>query len=216
MNYIESGISAIVGVAAVAACVIAYRSMKTAERAAGTAERAAQTAEQAARAAEAVATIERDRWHADMKPRLTFTIDGLHSPVLTVLFTGPTSLGRLERVELTIRDESDNHGHQLAGGPSPEDLAAVIWGPLRFLPGAGDASHDGRKAGVFPLELNETRMVAMDPTLVPRWYERRRWWQKWVNQPVRLWVTCQAEGHQPWTVSEDVMPDQDIIDVLIG
>lgn len=52
----------------------------------------------------------------------------------------------------------------------------------------------------------------MEVTLTPVWWERREWIRRWVNKPVRLWIVCHVEGHRPWRISKDVMPDQDVLD----
>lgn len=205
MDYVDSAAAVFSALAAGGALEAARRSLKTADR-------AAQTGEAAARTAETVARIERDRWHAEVEPRLEIAISAPPSLMMTVRFTGPTALRRLARVEMTIRNHDEHHGHGLAGSPTEEELAAVIWGPLRFRPHINEASEDGRTAGVFPLELGEICKRSMDETLAPHWQSdgHAGWQRKWVNEPVRLWVVCHADGHRPWHLTFDVIPEEDV------
>ncbi|MFF6859883.1 hypothetical protein ACFY9H_31440 [Streptomyces bacillaris] len=201
---------------AVASSIAAVGSFEAARRSLKTANRAARTGESAAATAEAVAQIERARWHAELQPKLDIHIDD--QAIMTVRFAGPAALGPIRRIELTIRDDSDHHGHTgLAGSPSQAELAAVVWSPLRFRPGIDDAGEQGRNAGPFGLDLNETRRIAMEVTNAPRFFSggHRTWLTRWVNQPVRLWVVCHVDGHRPWRISRDVTPDQDVLDTVL-
>ncbi|WEO92651.1 hypothetical protein A6P39_000045 [Streptomyces sp. FXJ1.172] len=78
--------------------------------------------------AASVAQIERDRWHNALTPQLRLKLeqsDGL----LYVRFDGPAQLGRLS-IRLIIRDDFDRTGVPgLAGGPTPDEIAQVVWGP---------------------------------------------------------------------------------------
>lgn len=212
MNIIDSAAAA----AAVFSALAAGGALEAARRSLKTADRAARTGEAAAQTAESVARIERDRWHAEIEPRLEIEISAPPNRTMTVRFTGPTALRRLARVEMTIRNHDEHHGHDLAGSPTEEELAAVIWGPLRFRPRINEASEDGRAAGVFPLKLGEICKRSMDETLRPHWWSDGQpgWQRSWANKPVRLWVVCHADGHHPWHLTFDVIPEPDIADTL--
>ncbi|MGH3938470.1 MAG: hypothetical protein ACRDTG_07500 [Pseudonocardiaceae bacterium] len=120
-------------------------------------------------------------------------------------FIGPDGLDRLDSVEITIRNDRRLVLSPIANGPSPEDLAAVIWGPLRFVPGVNGADRLGRAVPVFPMDRQETVPRAMEDSIPPRWNSDPSAWRRdHAGHPLRLTITCTREGYQPWTVTRDV------------
>jgi hypothetical protein len=163
--------------------------------------------------ASSVAQIERDRWHNDLTPRLRLWMGsenqqrGSH---MYIRFEGPASRGRLQ-VRFVVRDDRDHSQDvELAGGPTAETRAQVIWGPYRFRPGIDRADQLGRTSGTILLEATDHTRLAVDPSVRPDWYEGQdgevRWRRDYGSLPMRLWVECEAPGHRPWRLPADV-PD---------
>jgi hypothetical protein len=160
--------------------------------------------------AASVAQIERDRWHNALTPQLRLKLeqsDGL----LYVRFDGPAQLGRLS-IRLIIRDDFDrSRVPSLAGGPTPDEIAQVVWGPYRFRPGIDGADQLGRTVMPFPLDAGDRTRLALDPSARPAWYEgvdgEERWRRQYRNATIRLWADCEAEGHKPWRLSFGVTQD---------
>ncbi|MBC2868589.1 hypothetical protein [Streptomyces mexicanus] len=114
--------------------------------------------------AASVAQIERDRWHNALTPQLRLRLeqsDGL----LYVRFDGPAQLGRLS-IRLIIRDDFDRtRVPGLAGGPTPDEIAQVVWGSYRFRPGVDGADQLGRTVTPFPLDAGDRTRLALDPSV---------------------------------------------------
>lgn len=155
--------------------------------------------------ADSVARIERDRWHTDLTPRLHLEIQQEPQLRLAVRFDGPAGLRVLNRLVLTIRDDRDrSRDNQLAGAATPEQMAAIIWGPYQFRPRMQGVDETGRVAEVAGLHLDDTWLFALDPSTKASWYEgpegSQRWHDQYNGTPLRLWAECHAAGHQPWTL----------------
>jgi hypothetical protein len=197
MSTVETGIAAASAGLSAVATFLAWR---TAREANGTAA--------------SVAQIERDRWHKDLTPRLGFLLPGPGH--LQVRFDGPASLGELHLL-LEVRDDRPRpREEQLAGLPTPEEEARYIWGPMRFRPRIDHADEEGRTvAPRHPLEVGETTRLAVCQTVRPPSYEhedgRQRWFDRYQDAPMRLWVTCEAADHKPWRLHVDVYnPSHDL------
>jgi hypothetical protein len=139
----------------------------------------------------------------------TRTQDGQH--FLYVTLNGPTALGRLEQVAISIRDDRDRTNDPVLGdGRDVEERDRTIWGAFRFRPGVDGADSLGRTLGTFTMEMHDTRPFALDPSMRPSWFEgdqgERDWRKRYRDSPLRLWVTCTAEGHKPWRLSAEVPP----------
>jgi hypothetical protein len=165
--------------------------------------------------AAAVAQIERDRWHTELTPQLQLRLtpaDAGIDPGLLVRFKGPASLGSL-RVRLQVRDDRDRSQDPILAGSeyTAEDRAAVIWGPFRLRPGIDKTDELGRNSGVLLLQPGDELKVAIDPSAIPHWFTRtegaQQWQRMYEDAPMRLWATCEAEGHRPWRLSFDVPRD---------
>lgn len=161
--------------------------------------------------ADAVARIERDRWHADLTPQFNVMIegDGGDRATLSVHLAGPLPLDHLDeiRVEVTQSDDMD-YTPRLAGGPTPEQVNAQVWGPLRFVPGVDGADVSGQVISGFPLRVGVGRPLALERTRSPVWWEgndrEARWRDKWLHKPMRLVLTCRLDGFEPWKVPYEV------------
>ncbi|MEU8516389.1 hypothetical protein AB0C76_33120 [Kitasatospora sp. NPDC048722] len=175
---------------------------------------ATKAAEASTTTAQAVAAIERQRWHHDLTPQISATITeaGSDQANLRLTFEGPASLLRLDAVEISIRDDGYTHIPSTAGGPSQEDLDAHVWGPYRFKPGIDEASADGRSVPAVPVELGAWRQLLLERTRPPLWQGPNSdgyWRSQYDGAPVRLWVRCRREGHEPWLLTLNV-PVRDV------
>ncbi|WBO69755.1 hypothetical protein [Streptomyces camelliae] len=158
-----------------------------------------------------VAQIERDRWHKELTPQLRIKLQAESDDVLYIRFDSPAMLGELN-IQLTIRDDFDRSRlPHLAGVPTPEQTAEVIWGPYRFRPRINEADELGRSVPAFPLLLGDRHRLALDPSLKPSWYEgadgEQRWRSEYSTAPIRLWATCTVPDHTPWKLAFAVPQD---------
>ncbi|WP_430378419.1 hypothetical protein [Streptomyces sp. B1-3] len=169
------------------------------------------TARRANATADAVARIERGRWHAENLPQFRVTIergDGDRA-TLSVHLAGPLPLCHLDEIRVEVEQSDDmDYTPRLAGGPTPEQVAAQVWGPLRFVPGSDGADRNGQTVAPFRLEVGKGRPLALERTRSPLWWEgndrEARWRDKWLNKPMRLVLTCRRDGFEPWTVPCEV------------
>lgn len=186
----------------------AFLSLITASIALAISRKATEAARQSGRAADAVAAIEAQRWHHEMTPRFTITATpvgpGTDQASLLLTFDGPPALERLDEVQISIRDDGYDHGADRPGGPSAQELAQQVWGPYPFRPGIDVATPDGRTIPGAGMELGGWRKHLLERTPVPHWSPSESWQQRYKNDPARLWVRCQREGHQPWLLTFDV------------
>ncbi|MGK4578434.1 hypothetical protein [Kitasatospora sp. HPMI-4] len=165
--------------------------------------KAAAAASDSAATAREVAAIERDRWHRELTPELEFTLTqrGRDHWRLTVELVGPAGLDRLDSLTLTVRDEAGVDHSPRPGGPDPQELAAVIWGPLRIQPGVDGVREPGRERVLLDVERGEPIPCALEATLVPGWFQNPEdWRERNATLPLRLRAVCEREGHHPWIV----------------
>ncbi|MFD9587623.1 hypothetical protein ACFWBM_23395 [Streptomyces sp. NPDC059980] len=201
MSIVDTSIAA--GAAALSG-VAAYGAWKASSEANKAAWHANETAA-------SVAQIERDRWHKELTPRLRIKIQNSPHDVLYIRFDGPGALGEIT-VQITIRDDFDRSRlPHLAGTPTADQRAQVIWGPYRFRPGVDDADPMGRSVPAFPLTPGDRHRLALDPSLRPPWYEgndrEQRWRDEYRHSPIRLVARCTAHGHKPWDLAFAVPQD---------
>jgi hypothetical protein len=136
---------------------------------------------------------------------------------LTVALTGPPELHQLDRLIVTIRD--DHSGRQssttLPGGPTPEQLHAQIWGPLRFVPGTGPgadptrgvpgADPTGRSTPTTGLPVGEELPFALEPSPPPRWSNHtHQAWRQERGTILRLTFECHNNTDHPWTLTGEI------------
>ncbi|MGW0423285.1 hypothetical protein [Streptomyces sp. NPDC003015] len=162
--------------------------------------------------ASSVAQIERDRWHRELTPQLRIKLETTGARhTLYVRFDAPAALRDLT-VELTIRDDMDRSRFpHLAGGPTPEQTAEVIWGPYRFNPRVEGSDGLGRAVSAFALLPGDRQRLVVEPSTRPSWYNdadgEQRWREEYRTEPIRLWALCTASGHKPWRLSFGVPQD---------
>jgi hypothetical protein len=168
-------------------------------------------ARQANRAALTLATIERDRWHADLAPKFEVSCraTGGDRAALRLVFVGPAGLDRLDQVTVSIRDDIRGRAPVIAGGPTTEQIARQVWGPYRFVPGVDGAEETGRALAPVELLLGDWRPFALERTLPPPWSSDTDGWRReYADQPLRLTLTCLRDGQPPWTVPVEAPVEQ--------
>lgn len=91
-------------------------------------------------------------------------------------FDAPATIGEIT-VQLTIRDDFDRSDlPQLAGGPTHEQVAEVIWGPYRFNPRVHDTEDGlGRTVSAFSLLPGDHQQLALRSVPETFLVRRRRW-----------------------------------------
>ncbi|MFF5808236.1 hypothetical protein [Streptomyces sp. NPDC012746] len=205
MDIIEGSIAA---VAAAFSGWAAWEAMRAARSADRNSQAANETAALAYRTAESVAQMERDRFHRELTPDIRFRLTKERGHVeLLVQYNGPAALGRLDSVELRVRDDRDRSNDPVLGsGLTAEERAATIWGPYRFRHGADGADATGRSVEPISLAPREERPLGLDPTMPPPGYSGGsfQWEKDHREKDFRLWVTCHVEGHKPWSLTADV------------
>lgn len=184
--------TAVAAVAAVGSWCAATQANKAAERANATAD--------------VLAQIERDRWHAELTPKLQVELTGALGgrAELKVTLSGPPGLDRLDRLSVSVRDDGDDHHPVIAGRSDQEaqEASHVIWGPYQFVRAVDGASRDGRHAsGEETVAQGDGIRRTMEETPAPSWVPATKNWQdRYKDKRVRLTFTCIREGHRPWTI----------------
>ncbi|MFE7076898.1 hypothetical protein ACFU96_43085 [Streptomyces sp. NPDC057620] len=177
--------------------------------------RASDTAEESRRTAEIMARIERDRWLSELTPQFEFTLtkEGDTAAKLLVHLAGPDALGHLDSVTIRIGDDDYDHtptqqqlGYTNPNGPSPEEIAAHIWGPFRLRPRIDEADEHGRELTFTNLHVGRGRPLALDRTMPGPWMEGRTYdsWQRdYEGHPLRLRFICRR-GEETWQFARTV------------
>lgn len=193
----------------------ARRQAGAADRSADAADRSAAASERSAVAAEGTAALEAARRHDELTPQFRVTAEranpGADGLTLKVLLAGPPELGRLDALTVSIRNDHPwrGQGTPLAGGPTPEQVAAHIWGPYRFVPGTGPgadsvrgipgADSAGRATPTGGMPVGENLLFSLEPTREPQWSD---WsvegWRSQVGTVLRLQLEARREGWEPW------------------
>jgi hypothetical protein len=180
----------------------------------------------AGRATEALTAIEAERRWQELMPTFITTFTPLNStgPAihLDIELVGPLALQRVD--SLTVRVRDDRPGRDQVGAARPRDAAALeqlkaqVWGPYRFTPHVGPDGHhradgNGRQVDVgAPLEVGEGLRFQLEPTRPPAWMhadgvdagKAEEEWSQMVGSDIRLTITAQARGLQPWVVPIEI------------
>ncbi|MFD5616681.1 hypothetical protein [Kitasatospora sp. NPDC127060] len=184
----------IAAVAAVVSALVAVFAWKAADRSAAVSER--------------VAGIERDRWHRDLTPDLDIRLvqQNMNHWTLSVDLDGPEGLDYLDSITVEILDEKGVSHLPGPAGPTAEDLAQVIWGPLRLRPGVDGVAHPGRTTTVEGLVLGQRAVRALEVSLRPAWDNDPidSWARRYLDQPLRLRVVCHKAGQKSWTLIREL------------
>jgi hypothetical protein len=130
---------------------------------------------------------------------------------MTVHLVGPPVLEHLNALTVTIRNDHPwrEQASPLAGGPTPEQVAAQIWGSYAFIPGTGpnaDTTHGipgadptGRITPTEGMPVGEQPTFFLDPTHPPTWsHQQPDQWRKEQGSVIRLELECHRDGWEPW------------------
>lgn len=187
------------------------------------ATQSATAAKAANQASDQMAAIEAARRHQELTPELDVRIEPWGSGNLTtyrlfVGLAGPIALRQVEALTIRIRDdrpgratESVSYSGQMA---TREQIAAQIWGPLRFTPlvqcGGGTADADGRSI-VMPegLQVGESRQLQLEVVQPPPWTgsdgaRAAEWWLLTVGAGVRLAIELVNNSDESWLIPIEV------------
>jgi hypothetical protein len=187
------------------------------------ARRSVIAADKSAGAAAITAGLDADRRQAELTPRFRVTCEpsnpGSNSMRLAVNLIGPPELERLDGLTVVIRDDHPwrPQGTLLAGGPTPEQVAAQIWGRYRFTPGVGPgadsvrgipgADATGRSCPTGGLPVGEELPFQLEPTWPPPWSQQPL--DAWQHQ-MRLRLECHKEGRPSWILPCEMRLDEGI------
>lgn len=145
------------------------------------ARRSARSGDKAAIAAGETAALDGQRRHEELTPhfKISCIAAGVEQRKLEIKLIGPPSLGRLDGLTVTIRDDNPwlAEATSLASGPSAEEVRKQIWGPYRFTPGTGPgadpvrgipgADRDGHSTPTGGMPVGETLPFFLEPVTRP-------------------------------------------------
>ncbi|MHB1430636.1 MAG: hypothetical protein ACYCVZ_00750 [Streptosporangiaceae bacterium] len=199
------------------AAVAAIALIATAAITAWAARQARQSAEAANDAAQALTAIERDRRHDELVPEfeITCTADSRlpDQATLLVKLTGDRA-PVLDSVVVTILDEAgqDRWGRGLPQGVGQEEAEAFVWGPFEFNTGASAqvvSNRETRPRHYSRISGKNWDVLSLRATRPGRWMGKADadWRRERKDDPLRLLLTCEREGYEPWTIQRDVKID---------
>jgi hypothetical protein len=166
------------------------------------------------RTARELARIERGRDHIDLTPTFETACslsDDQRRAKLSLTMAGPAGLESLDSITVIVRDDRIRKPSNLAAGPTAEQVAGQIWGPLQFRRGVDSNSQDGRSSGPYDLPLGESLVLALDATQPPSWASTMTdtdWLDQFEGQPLRVTLRCERAGQRPWIVPCEVSIDK--------
>jgi hypothetical protein len=188
VNYSAIGAISSVAVAVIAA-VIAFAAWRTSVN-------SAKASVDAAKAAKALTAIERTRFHAEMRPDFNvglsrYATNSSHL-VLEVQLAGPPILGSLETVTVRLVKEV---GQSKIG--SIELRNPVTVRTRQFTERDAKVGDPGQSR-TFSMELGDTELLVIEETTSGAADHQRL-------KPLRIIITCQRAGADPWTIPMVVM-----------
>jgi hypothetical protein len=169
-------------------------------------------------ATEILARIELERRQAELTPKFLLRCEpwtaGNDSDLrLRVMLTGPISLGRIDGLTVTIRDDHFRRGEGslIAGGPSREQVKEQIWGPYRFRPGTGPdeaRADDTGRVTVYDAELpiGEGLPYFLERTRPPSWatHMTQESWNEHRGPLIRLLLEPWRNDYGKWSLPCEV------------
>ena len=161
-------------------------------------------------AATAVARIEQDRRHVELTPQfeLNCRVTYGDGAMLWLAFTGPPGLDHLDAVTIAIRDDKHDREPIVAGGPTAEEIAQVVWGPYRFVPHVNGADRFGRAVAPMCLNRGDWTQRVLERTTAPLWADNAYWRRQYAEKPVRLKIACHRKGNKPWMIPVEIEVEQ--------
>jgi hypothetical protein len=216
------------GAVAVAALIVAIASALAALGAVWFARRLDRTAKEAREAlrrsmlaSEKRTELESDRRKHELTPRFRVTMDwsplvkgdwpsrikkASELPRLTLLLLGPNELGRLDRLTVRIRDDSQWRSRQVPIRATQEQFAKQVWGPYRvnklLSPQGSNVDPIGRMISTDRMPVGESLTFFLWPTEPPPWWANRsstKWNQK-MGTVLRLQLEAQGKEGEIWTL----------------
>jgi hypothetical protein len=145
--------------------------------------------------------LERHRRHEELTPIFKITSTKLNMEVihLSVQLVGPPGLDRLDRLTLSIRNDSR---FNLPPNTYVQDelMRNQIWGPYRFSLGIDNATSDGRGNSCESLFLGDSWLFQLERTQTPPWTDSAWWGSQFSKLPIKLTLVGERNGDDPWIV----------------
>ena len=208
----------------IAALVVSIVAAVEAAASAWYARRSDRSAARSADAAATTAALDLQRRNAELTPHIRVTCQPWNSGSdklrLGLFLSGPPELERLDELIVTVRNDNlgRSQARPLAGGPTPEQVAAHIWGPYRFVPATGPdadpargipgADPTGRRTPTNGMPVGEELIFCLEPTPPPPWsHQNPEDWRQERGTVLRLKLECRRDGRTPWTLTTEVDTD---------
>lgn len=157
--------------------------------------------------ARTMASLETQRRRDELTPEFDITCDG---QFLYVVLAGPQHLPGLHGAIIRIADEmwTDHGTTQIAGGPSAEEVAKIVWGPYEFNTSASGNVTDQRTSRERAYDRTTGKnwdKLPLLPSSRPPWasWTNQQWMNKYRDHPVRLVIECWYR-HDTWVITKDV------------
>lgn len=159
-------------------------------------------------AALALSDVEKRRELSDLRPQFEATLEEDDDrATLRLQLVGPLSLGKLDSVRVSIRDDVARHVI-VESGPSEADIKAHVWGAYRFKEGAEGTDRNGRYVAPFALPLGEEKILLLRTQRPPFWEDSRgheAWRDRYRDKPLKLKLECEAKGIGSWVIPYEVV-----------
>lgn len=198
--------------ASLAGLPVAALAWLAAHRSAHHAGVATRFAGESVQAALAIVEVENKREHRDLFPKVEINCvrkPGHTIPELVIHLKGPDALDRLDRFTVAIRNDGLDRTPSAGGEATQEELDQQIWGPYMLKPYGGGADGFGRASIPTSLAVGERWRWYLQPTAPPRWVtDLNSWLRQYEDAPIRLTLTCEREGYEPWVLRREIPQPQ--------
>ncbi|HVB41329.1 MAG TPA: hypothetical protein VNF47_01320, partial [Streptosporangiaceae bacterium] len=176
------------------------------------------SAQEANAAAGTLAAVERDRRHDELAPEFEVTRTVRDSAADSADMRVALKPGRLEcldEVTITILDETgaDHWAHGLPNGVTQEEAETFVWGGWEFNTGASKqvvSNRTTRARAYSPVTGKNWDTLSLHRTRPGHWMtgtSQEEWRKQHEGKPIRLRLTCQRDGYEPWTVLYEVLAE---------